>query len=63
MNRKITLHEGDKIISESSKCAEIMNNFFSNFSNAVDELGIVRNIYVDHAINVNVNNPNYSQNK
>ena len=51
MNRNITLLEGDKIISESSKCEQIMNNLFDN---AVDELGINRNIYVDHAINVNV---------
>ena len=51
MNRDITLIEGDKIISESSKCAEIMNNFFTN---AVNELGIDRNIHVNHAINLNV---------
>ena len=51
MNRDITLIEDDKIISESSKCAEIMNNFFTN---AVNELGIDRNIHVNHAINLNV---------
>ena len=37
MKRDITSIEGDKIISESSKCAEIMNNFFTN---AVNDLGI-----------------------
>ena len=48
MNRDITLIEG---VSETSKCAEIMNNFFTN---AVNELGIDRNIHVNHAINLNV---------
>ena len=40
-----------KLSQESSKCAEIMNNFFTN---AVNELGIDRNIHVNHAININV---------
>ena len=40
MNRNLTLLEGDKLISDSLKCAEIMNNIFSN---AIDERGIDRN--------------------
>ena len=48
-NRQITLLEGDQIISDSSKCAEIMNNFFSD---AVDVLDIDRNVHVDNVTNI-----------
>ena len=48
-NRQITLLEGDQIISDSSKCAEIMNNFFSD---AVDVLDIDRNVHADNVTNI-----------
>ena len=49
MNRNITLLDGDKIISSPEKCAEIMNNFFSD---AVLELDIDRSLYVDSVMNI-----------
>ena len=49
-NNSITLLEGKEIISSPSKCAEIMNNFFSN---AVFELDIDRTLYVDYETNAN----------
>ena len=49
MNRNIILLDGDKIISSPEKCAEIMNNFFSD---AVLELDIDRSLYVDSLMNI-----------
>ena len=50
MNRNITLLKGNKIISGPVRCAEIMNNVFSD---AVDELDIDRSVHVDYLTNVN----------
>ena len=49
-NRNITLLEGEKIISSPVKCAEIMNNFFSD---AVNELDIDRSVHVEYVTNIN----------
>ena len=49
-NSNITLSEGKEIISSPSKCAEIMNNFFSD---AVLELDIDRTLCVDYVTNAN----------
>ena len=43
-NSKITLKEGDESISDSAKCAEVMNNIFSD---AVSKLDIDRNLHTN----------------
>ena len=45
-NSKVTLMVGDKFISDSSKCAEVMNNCFSD---AVSKLDIDRNLHTNDA--------------
>ena len=42
VNNRIKIIEGDEIISDSSKCAEIMNNFFTD---SVLNLDINRELY------------------
>ena len=47
-NNKITLSEGNEIISNPSTCAEIFNNFFSD---AVKDLDIDRSKHVSREVN------------
>ena len=50
ITNNITPLEGNKIISTPSECADIMNNFFSD---AVSELDIDRQMYVDSVVDNN----------
>ena len=48
-NNRITLIEDDEIISDSSKCTEIMNNFFTD---SVLNLDINRELYTTYIHNI-----------